>query len=154
MMPLAASDHRLHFLTLPLVLHWRSSHSSSVPDPEDSCGCSVRGCLKKAPVGRVPLSRALILPIPRTPSPAAAPPPSISAPLPDCLAQPGQLAILAQSLVCWRAINSSCTHGLGKVLLAWVQRTLEKQQLSLLALPGPQLAPRGGRSLHHSSWAW
>lgn len=145
-MPLGTSDHRLHFLTLPLVFHWGSS--SPVPAPEGSCGCSGRGCLKKIP----PLLCSHPS-LPRDPLPCSSPT-SQHLSTPGCLAQPGQLAMLALSLVCWRAINSSCTHGLGKVLLAWVQRTLEKQQLSLLALPGPQLAPMGGRSLHHSSWTW
>lgn len=38
-------------------------------------------------------------------------------------------------------MNSSCPHGPGKVLVVWVQRTLEKRQLSL---PSPQCQPGAG----------
>lgn len=48
-------------------------------------------------------------------------------------AEPGlaQLAVLAENLVWQLVINSPCIHRLGRVLLAWVQGTLEKRQLSL-----------------------
>lgn len=59
----------------------------------------------------------------------------------ECLWLPGlaQQAVLAQDLVWWLVINSPCIHSLGRVLLAWVQGTLEKRQLRL---PRPRAGVR------------
>lgn len=46
------------------------------------------------------------------------------------LAAQSSLAVLAGNLVWQLVINSPCTHSLGRVLLAWMPRTLEKRQLS------------------------
>ena len=43
--------------------------------------------------------------------------------------------MLAQDLVWQLVINSPCIHSPGRVLLAWVQGTLEKRQLRLLSSP-------------------
>lgn len=52
---------------------------------------------------------------------------------------PAQLAVRV-NLVRQLVINSPCTHSLGRVLLAWVQRTLEKRHLSrVLISAGPEL---------------
>lgn len=62
--------------------------------------------------------------------------------------------MLVENLVRQLVINSPGTHRLGRVLLAWVQRTLEKRHLSrVLTTAGPELAGGHPRAGSRGTWA-